>query len=122
MQKICAHLRATVSNLSEFSMGKIDAPKLKVLLFGPLDQDKPIDKAITNVSQKIVKRSALIRIRQALTPVRKMLRGRTLIRISPSLLSARKMLRGRRTLTRTNQSLLLFRKMLRRRAPLYLTW
>ncbi|XP_062195822.1 protein HESO1-like isoform X2 [Phragmites australis] len=52
MQKICECLRVTVSNLSEFFMGKIDAPKLKARLFGALNQDKPI----TNISQKNAKR------------------------------------------------------------------
>ncbi|RLN04274.1 terminal uridylyltransferase 7-like isoform X2 [Panicum miliaceum] len=38
MRTICECLRATVSDLSKFFMGKIAAPKLKALLFGPLNQ------------------------------------------------------------------------------------
>ncbi|TVU50294.1 hypothetical protein EJB05_01660 [Eragrostis curvula] len=52
MQKICECLRATVSNLRNFFLGKIDAPSLETLLFSPLVQDKPV----TNFSQKNAKR------------------------------------------------------------------
>jgi len=52
MQKICECLRATVSNLSEFCMGKIAAPKLKALLFGLFNQVKQV----TDPIQKTVKR------------------------------------------------------------------
>ncbi|GJN15438.1 hypothetical protein PR202_gb02353 [Eleusine coracana subsp. coracana] len=52
MQTICECLRAAVSSLSNFFMGKIDAPRLKALLFGSLNQDKPI----INVSQRNAKR------------------------------------------------------------------
>jgi len=52
MQKICECLRATVSNLSEFFMGKIAAPKLKALLFGLFNQVKQV----TDPIQKTVKR------------------------------------------------------------------
>ncbi|CAL5000527.1 unnamed protein product [Urochloa decumbens] len=52
MRKICECIRATVSDLNKFFMGKLAAPKLKALLFGPLNQVKPV----TNPSQKTVKR------------------------------------------------------------------
>ena len=52
MQKICECLRATVSDLSKFSEGKIAAPKLKTLLFKPLNQANPV----TNPRQKTFKR------------------------------------------------------------------
>jgi hypothetical protein len=52
MQTICECLRVTVSNLSNFFMGTIDAPRLKALLFGPLNEDKPM----INTSQKNAKR------------------------------------------------------------------
>ncbi|CAO2190274.1 unnamed protein product [Urochloa humidicola] len=55
MRKICECLRATVSDLNKFFMGKIAAPKLKALLFGPLCQVKPV----TNPSQKTVKRECV---------------------------------------------------------------
>lgn len=55
MRKICECLRATVSDLSKFFMGKIAAPELKALLFGPLNQIKPV----TNPSQKAVKRKCV---------------------------------------------------------------
>ncbi|GJN04277.1 hypothetical protein PR202_ga21811 [Eleusine coracana subsp. coracana] len=56
MQTICECLRATVSSLSNFFMGKIDVPRLKALLFGPVNQDKPI----INVSQRNAKRKRVI--------------------------------------------------------------
>nr|CAB3483822.1 unnamed protein product [Digitaria exilis] len=58
MQRICECLRATVSDLSKFFKGKIAAPKLKALLFGPLNQAHPLNqvKPVTNPSQKIGKR------------------------------------------------------------------
>ncbi|OEL28744.1 Protein HESO1 [Dichanthelium oligosanthes] len=53
MRKICECLRATVSDLSKFFMGKIAAAKLKALLFGgPLNQVNPVSYP----SQKTVKR------------------------------------------------------------------
>ncbi|RLM60306.1 terminal uridylyltransferase 7-like isoform X2 [Panicum miliaceum] len=52
MRTICECLRATVSDLSKFFMGKIAAPKLKALLSGPLNQVKPV----TDPIQKTVKR------------------------------------------------------------------
>ena len=52
MRKICECLRATVSDLSKFFMGKTAAPKLKALLFEPLNQVKPV----TDPIQKTVKR------------------------------------------------------------------
>ncbi|CAD6245611.1 unnamed protein product [Miscanthus lutarioriparius] len=52
MQKICECLRAIVSYLSKFSKGKIAAPKLKALLFKPLNQVNPV----TNPRQKTFKR------------------------------------------------------------------
>ncbi|XP_039817811.1 terminal uridylyltransferase 4-like isoform X4 [Panicum virgatum] len=52
MQKICECLRATVSDLSKFFMGKTAAPKLKALSFEPLNQVKPV----TDPIQKTVKR------------------------------------------------------------------
>ncbi|XP_062191975.1 protein HESO1-like isoform X2 [Phragmites australis] len=67
MQKICEYLRVTVSNLSKFFMGKIDAPKLKALLFGPLNQDKPI----TNVNQKIAKGKDVNRNKTSTNPRQK---------------------------------------------------
>lgn len=54
MQKICECLRATVSDLSNFSKGKIAAPKLKALLFKPLNQ-----VPVTNPRQKTVKRKRI---------------------------------------------------------------
>ncbi|XP_006659702.1 protein HESO1-like [Oryza brachyantha] len=40
MQRICECIRVAVLNLNNFFRGKIDAPKLKSLLFEPLHQDK----------------------------------------------------------------------------------
>jgi hypothetical protein len=52
MQTICECLRVTVSNLNNFFMGNIDEPRLNALLFGPLNQDKPM----INTSQNNAKR------------------------------------------------------------------
>lgn len=52
MQKICECLRASVSDLSKFSKGEIAAPKLKALLFKPLNQVNPVIKP----HQKTIKR------------------------------------------------------------------
>ncbi|CAM0911609.1 unnamed protein product [Alopecurus aequalis] len=42
MQTICGCLRGTVSKLTDFFKGNIDAPTLKILIFGALDQDVPV--------------------------------------------------------------------------------
>jgi hypothetical protein len=55
MQTICECLRVAVSSLSNFFMVKIDAPRLKALLFEPLNQDKPmIDPSQKNAKRKRV--------------------------------------------------------------------
>ncbi|KAJ1269658.1 hypothetical protein BS78_07G228700 [Paspalum vaginatum] len=54
MQKICGCLRATISDLSKFFTGEIDASKLKALLFEPVSHAKP-DPAADPI-QKTVKR------------------------------------------------------------------
>uniref|UniRef100_A0ACD5Y1N0 Uncharacterized protein n=1 Tax=Avena sativa TaxID=4498 RepID=A0ACD5Y1N0_AVESA len=41
MQTICECLRDTVSELTDFFKGNIDAPTLKILIFGAVDQDVP---------------------------------------------------------------------------------
>ncbi|KAL5222339.1 hypothetical protein ABZP36_027052 [Zizania latifolia] len=51
MQKICECIRVTVLNLTEFFSGKIDAPKLKALLFRPVHQDEPV----SNPNPKLAK-------------------------------------------------------------------
>ncbi|EMS63264.1 hypothetical protein TRIUR3_28968 [Triticum urartu] len=42
MQNICECLKDTVSKLTDFFRGKIDAPTLKILIFGALNQDVPV--------------------------------------------------------------------------------
>ncbi|KAG8048332.1 hypothetical protein GUJ93_ZPchr0008g11584 [Zizania palustris] len=51
MQKICECIRVTVLNLTEFFSGKIDAPKLKALVFTPVHQDDPV----SNPNPKLAK-------------------------------------------------------------------
>ncbi|XP_066351076.1 uncharacterized protein [Miscanthus floridulus] len=67
MQKICECLRATVSDLSKFSEGKIAAPKLKALLFKPLNQANPV----TNPRQKTVKRKRANPNKTSTNPIQK---------------------------------------------------
>ncbi|CAM0911612.1 unnamed protein product [Alopecurus aequalis] len=42
MQIICGCLRDSVSKLADFFKGNIDAPRLKILIFGALNQDVPV--------------------------------------------------------------------------------
>lgn len=42
MQNICECLKDTVSKLTDFFRGTIDAPTLKILIFGALNQDVPV--------------------------------------------------------------------------------
>lgn len=67
MQKICECLWATVSDLSKFSKGKIAVPKLKALLFKPLNQVNPV----TNPRQKTVKRKRANPNKTSTNPIQK---------------------------------------------------
>ncbi|KAL6858750.1 hypothetical protein ACP4OV_017752 [Aristida adscensionis] len=56
MKKICGFLRVTVSGLAEFFRGKIDATKLKALMFEPPRKGRTVTVAVRKVVKKVIKK------------------------------------------------------------------
>lgn len=58
MQTICECLRDTVCKLTDFFKGDIDAPTLKILIFGALKEDKPVSRTSPKLVETKRKRDA----------------------------------------------------------------